>query len=93
MIMNGTGTPTIHPATNTFFLPILSARAPERRLEQALTTPKETMNEKMAVLRTSPNSWEPTSGTTVRSSPTIPPTKALTSTSKENCPRFSRNPS
>jgi hypothetical protein len=48
MIMNGTGTPRTHPATSTFFVPIVSASAPETRFENALTIPKETMNEKMA---------------------------------------------
>lgn len=62
MIMNGTGTPTSHPARSTFFLPKLSASTPETRLEHAFTTPKETMNEKMAVLTTRPNSSDPTSG-------------------------------
>jgi hypothetical protein len=62
-------------------------------LEKALTSPKVTMNEKMAVLSISPNSWAPMSGTTVRSRPTIPPTKALTSTRRANWPRFSRRPS
>ena len=84
MIMNGTGTPKIYPATNTLFLPKVSASAPGARFANASTTPKETMNEKMAVLRTSPNSCKPTSGTTVRSKPTIPPTTGLTSISKEN---------
>jgi hypothetical protein len=93
MIMNGTGTPISHPASSTLFLLKESASAPETRFEHAFTTPKETMNEKMAVVRTSTNSSEPTSGTTVRSKPTIPPTKALTSTRRANCPRFSRRPS
>src|SRR5215203_5176086 len=93
MIMNGTGTPTTQPATRTVFLPKRSARPPAKRLEKALISPKVTMNEKMAVLKTSPNSSDPTSGTTVRSRPTIPPTKAFTSTSSENCPRFSLSPS
>ncbi len=51
------------------------------------------MNEKIAVLRTSPNSCEPTRGTTVRSRPTIPPTEALTRIKRANCPRFSFRPS
>ena len=38
------------------------------------------------------NSSEPISGTTVRSSPTMPPTKALIRTSSENCCQFSRKP-
>ena len=40
-----------------------------------------------------PNSSAPINGTTVRSSPTMPPTKAFTSTSSENWARFSRRPS
>src|SRR5215208_2598265 len=92
MIMNGTGTPISHPATRTFFLPKLSASTPETRLENAFTTPKEAMNEKMAVLKTRPNSSDPTSGTTVRSRPTMPPTKSLTSTSMANCRQFSLSP-
>ena len=93
MRMRGTGTPTSQPATRIFFLPKRSANPPAKRLENALMSPKVMMNEKMAVLRTSPNSWEPMSGTTVRSRPTIPPTKAFTRTSSENCPRFSFRPS
>jgi len=51
MIMNGTGAPTTQPATSTFFLPKRSASPPAKRLERALTRPKVTMNEKMAVLQ------------------------------------------
>ncbi len=93
MIMNGTGTPKIQPASKIFLRPTLSAKAPERRLETAFTSPKEMMNEKMAVLKTNPNCSEPTSGTTVRSKPTIPPTKAFTRTSSANCRQFSLRPS
>src|SRR5215213_1201326 len=92
MIMNGTGIPTIQPATKTFLRPNLSAKEPEIRLENALTSPKEAMKEKMAVLRTSPNCSEPMSGTTVLSMPTMPPTKALTSISSVNCRQFSLSP-
>src|SRR5215210_5203905 len=66
MIMNGTGTPTTQPAPSTFFLPTRSARVPDTRLEHALTIPKETMNEKIAVFSTRPNCWEPIRGTTVQ---------------------------
>src|ERR687889_1108344 len=69
MIMNGTGIPTIQPATKTFLRPNLSAKDPETRLENALTSPKEAMKEKIAVLSTSPNCSEPMSGTTVLSMP------------------------
>ena len=93
MRMRGTGTPTSHPATRTFFLPKRSARPPAKRLESAFTSPKVMMKEKIAVFRTSPNSCDPTSGTTVRSRPTMPPTKALTSTRSANCRQFSLSPS
>ncbi len=92
MIMNGTGTPTTHPATSSLFLPKRSTRLPTARLESAFTTPKETMNERMAVLVTSPKTCEPSSGTTVRSSPTAPPTKALIRTKSENWRQFSLSP-
>jgi hypothetical protein len=39
------------------------------------------------------NSWAPINGTTVLSSPTMPPTKALIRTRSENCRQFSRKPS
>ena len=39
-------------------------------------------NESAAVAVDRPNAWTPSSGTIVRSCPTIPPTSALTPTSK-----------
>ena len=51
------------------------------------------MNEKTTTSEPIPNSSVPMSGTTVRSRPTMPPTKALTRTRSENCARFSRRPS
>jgi hypothetical protein len=48
MRMRGTGTPTSQPATRTFFLPKRSASPPAKRLENALTSPKVTMKEKIA---------------------------------------------
>ena len=56
-------------------------------------TPKLMMKETISVVDAMPNSFEPISGTTVLSIPTIPPTKALTRTSNANCRQFSRNPS
>src|SRR5581483_6593742 len=84
MIMKGTGTPTSQPKTSTRLRPQESARWPETRFATALTTPKLTMNEVTAAAEARWNSSEPISGTTVRSMPTIPPTKALMSTSSEN---------
>src|SRR5215216_5499034 len=59
----------------------------------AFTRPKLIMKLTTAVLRSRPNVSVPMSGTTVRSSPTMPPTKALISISKANCEAFARNPS
>src|SRR6185312_8228159 len=55
--------------------------------------PKETMKDTTSVVDASLNSSAPISGTTVRSIPTMPPTKALMRTSSENCRQFSRRPS
>jgi hypothetical protein len=51
------------------------------------------MKETTIVVEAILNSSEPMSGTTVHSSPTMPPTKALMRTSSENCCQFSRKPS
>jgi hypothetical protein len=59
----------------------------------ALTMPKLTMNEVTAAVEASWNVSLPISGTSVRSSPTMPPTNALISTSSVNCCQFSRSPS
>src|SRR3989304_797532 len=92
-MMNGTGRPISQPRTNTRLRPHVSEMRAAKRLQSALTTPKLTMNDTMAVSEVSPNSCSPMSGTTVRSSPTMAPTKALIRTRRENCPRFSRRPS
>ncbi|OIQ67726.1 hypothetical protein GALL_506940 [mine drainage metagenome] len=55
-------------------------------------TPKLTMKETTIVVEAMPNSSDPISGTTVRSIPTMPPTKALITTSKANCGQFSLSP-
>src|ERR1019366_1871076 len=55
--------------------------------------PKLTMKETTIVVEAILNSSEPIRGTTVRSSPTMPPTNALMRTSSENCRQFSRKPS
>ena len=59
----------------------------------ALEMPKLAMNEAITVVEASLNSSEPISGTTVRSSPTMPPTKAFTRSSSANCRQFSLSPS
>src|SRR5688572_12190094 len=50
------------------------------------------MNESAALFEARPNSRSPSKGSTLRSSPTIAPTNALTSTSSPNCRQFSRRP-
>src|SRR5262249_16900853 len=55
-------------------------------------TPKLTMKETTNVVEAILNSSEPISGTTVRSRPTMPPTKALIRTSRENCGQLARRP-
>ncbi len=93
MIMNGTGRPTSQPRTRTRLRPQRSASWPETRLANAFTTPKLMMKETTSVVEAIPNSSAPISGTTVRSIPTIPPTKALIRTSNENCRQLSLSPS
>src|SRR5688572_22939458 len=89
----GTGTANSQPATSTRFRPHRSPRWPATPFVSALTTPKVAMNESAALRDASPNSCSASSGSTVRSSPTIAPTNALTRTSSQNCRQFSRRPS
>ena len=84
MIMKGTGRPSSQPATRIGFRPTRSDRRAATRFSSALVTPKLTMNETIAVFDARPNSRSPMSGTTVRSRPTMAPTKALISTRSEN---------
>src|SRR3989339_1046446 len=90
--MKGTGRPTIQPPTRSLFRPILSENLPAARLVNALTNPNPTMKDRMTLLETSPNSCSAIRGRMARSRPTIPPTKALTRTRRENWARFSRKP-
>src|SRR5690349_7000715 len=93
MIMNGTGRPNSHPATSTCFRPHVSASCPDTRLANALITPKLMMKETISVVEERWNSSAPISGTTVRSMPTRPPTKALIRTSNANWRQLASNPS
>src|SRR5262249_52054242 len=52
--------------------------------------PKLMMKERTVVAEAILNSCAPISGTTVLCNPTIPPTKALMSTSRENCSQFAQ---
>src|SRR5215218_5863079 len=92
MMMTGTGKPKSHPATRICLRPMRSEKRPAKRLASALTTPKETMKESAIVREARPNSCSASSGTIVRSNPTMPPTKALISTRRLNCCQFSRRP-
>jgi len=92
IIRNGTGRPTAHPTTSVFLRPQVSASWPETRLVTALTTPKLMMNEVTATVEASWKVSLPISGTSVRSSPTMPPTKALMTTRRLNCCQFWRSP-
>ena len=93
MIMNGTGKPTDHPNTSIrFAAPNVGELAGDQigdRLDDAEADDERDDD----VVEASWNSSVPISGTTVRSSPTMPPTKALISTSSANCCQFSRRPS
>src|SRR5437763_267163 len=90
---SGTGSPASRPATRSGLRPIRSASCPANRLATALTMPKLMRKERTTVFETSPKSAWATSGTTVRSSPTIAPTKALTTTSSVNCRQLAPRPS
>src|SRR6266545_5145038 len=93
MIRNGTGRAKSQPTTRIGFRPMRSDTRAAIRLTTAFVTPKLTINDVTAVLELSPNSCSPRSGSTVRSRPTIAPTKAFRKTRSENCGRFSRSPS
>src|SRR2546425_3939866 len=84
MMSSGTGSPASHPATRSGFRPMRSASCPAKRLASALTRPKLTKKDRTTVLETSPKSACAMSGTTVRSSPTIAPTKPLTTARRAN---------
>src|SRR5204863_6528997 len=92
-IKNGTGSPASQPASRIGLRPKRSPAPPAIRLASALTTPKLMMKERMTVREASPNSRSARRGTTTRSSPTIAPTKALTTTSSANCPALGASPS
>jgi len=89
----GTGMPSSQPTMSTRRRPTRSATAPAATLISALDRPKLAMNESTAGVEERPNCCVPTSGSTVRSRPTIAPTNALRRTRIENWPRLARNPS
>src|SRR5438445_659950 len=93
MMSSGTGSPASQPATRSGLRPIRSASCPANRLASDLTMPKLIRKERTTVFETSPKSAWAMSGTTVRSSPTIAPTKALTTTSSVNWRQLAPRPS
>src|SRR2546422_2655699 len=93
MMSSGTRSAASQPATRSGLRPIRSASCPANRLASALTMPKLTRKDRTTVFETSPKSAWAMSGTTVRSSPTIAPTKALTTTSSVNWRQLAPRPS
>src|SRR6058998_1812951 len=93
MINSGTGSPASQPATRSGLRPIRSASWPAKRFASAFTAPKVMRKERTTVFETRPKSASAISGRTVRSSPTIAPTNALTTTSSANWRQLAPRPS
>ncbi len=91
--MSGSGRPASQPATSSRLRPTRSASRPANKFSSALVTPKLTRKDRAAEAETSPNSALAISGTMVRSSPTMEPTKALTTTNSVNCCQLALRPS
>ena len=70
-IRSGTGSATSQPATSSRLRPRRSASAPAARLVNALAAPKATTKARIAEVERRPKSCLPTSGSTLRSRPTI----------------------
>src|SRR5215468_8321480 len=87
--MNGTGS----PATSRLFLVCRAVSGPAARFVSALVTPKAMMKLNTARYPDRWNTRVPIKLVVVRSSPTMPPTHAFTTTSSVNCGQFSRSPS
>src|SRR2546421_10135662 len=93
MMSSGTGSPANQPATRSGLRPTRSASWPAKRFASAFTTPKLTRKERTTVFETRPKSAWAISGRTVRSSPTMAPTKALTTTRRANWRQLAPRPS
>src|SRR3989441_11933600 len=93
MMSNGTGSPASQPATRSGLRPIRSASWPAQRFASAFTTPKLMRKERTTVFETRPKSAWAISGRAVRSSPTMAPTKALTTTRRANWGPLAPRPS
>src|SRR5438105_3403904 len=84
MSSNGTGNAANQPPTRTGLRPKRSDSGPAARLVRALVTPKATMKVSAAVTAVRWNTGVASSGRTVRSCPSMPPTSALTPTRRLN---------
>src|SRR3989442_4526696 len=73
----GTGIPTIQPTRSIRLRRCRSERYRAVAFAMALTSPKDTRNERIAALEAMPNTWEPRRGSSVRSVPTTEPTNAF----------------
>src|SRR5437667_9501304 len=93
MMSSGTGNPANQPATRSGLRPIRSASWPAKRFASAFTAPKVMRKERTTVFETRPKSAWAISGRTVRSSPTMAPTKALTTTRRANWRQLAPRPS
>ena len=92
MIMNGTGRPISQPRTSTRLRPEAVGELPGDEVGERLHHAEADDEGDDSVVEAIPNSSAPISGTTVRSMPTMPPTKALIRTSSANCRQFSLSP-
>src|SRR3989441_5412853 len=93
MIRRGTGSPAAHPPSRTGLRPNRSASDPATALVTALVAPNATRKVMVDVKVLSPKTSLAMSGSSVRSWPTMPPTRAFTPTSRANCGRLARSPS
>src|SRR5438445_6918572 len=90
---SGTGKAANQPATRTGLRPKRSDSGPAAKLVRALVRPKATMKVSAAVTAVRWKTYVASSGRTVRSCPSMPPTRALTPTRRLNWARFARSPS
>src|SRR3990172_8987763 len=92
MRTSGTGAPSSQPAIRTRRRPSRSDSRPANRLASAFARPNVATNDTAAVADRTPISSRASSGTTERSRPTMPPTKALTATSSANWRQLAPRP-
>src|SRR5919108_127129 len=93
MMRSGTGSPASHPAMRSGLRPTRSDSRPAIRFVTAFASPKPTRKDSATVFDARPNSARAMRGRIVRSSPTIAPTNALTTTSSANWRQLAPRPS